>query len=234
KGPSIGGRMAQLDKTFPTNDCAMCILSPKLVETGSHPYINIITNAELLNLEGHAPYFTATIMKRPRYINEEKCTGCGICMTKCPVKIPDEYNKNLSTISCIRIPFPQAVPALPLIDKEHCLFHQRGRCRLCEKFCEMDAIDYEQKEETIELNVGSVILAIGSEEFDASLKDEYGYKAFPNVLTSIEYERYLSASGPTKGHIIRPSDEKEPKKIAFIQCVGSRDMQAGAEYCSAV
>ncbi|MCG2791740.1 MAG: FAD-dependent oxidoreductase, partial [Actinomycetia bacterium] len=234
KGPSIGGRMTQLDKTFPTNDCAMCILSPKLVEAGAHPYIKIITNAELECIAGQAPYFRATVIKKPRYVNEEKCTGCGICMTKCPVKIQDEYNKGLSKTKCIHIPFPQAVPAIPIIDKENCLYFKKGKCRNCEKFCEMKAIDFNQKEEIIKIDVGSVILALGSEEFDATLKDEYGYKTFPNVMTSIEFERILSASGPTQGHILRPSDGKEPKSIAFIQCVGSRDMQLGNEYCSAI
>jgi heterodisulfide reductase subunit A len=234
KGPSIGGRMTQLDKTFPTNDCAMCILSPKLVEAGAHPYIKIITNAELESIAGQAPYFQATIIKKPRYVNEEKCTGCGICVTKCPVKIPDGYNKGLSKTKCIHISFPQAVPAIPIIDKENCLYFKKGKCRNCEKFCEMKAIDFNQKEEIIKIDVGSVILALGSEEFDATLKDEYGYKTFPNVVTSIEFERILSASGPTQGHVLRPSDGKEPKSIAFIQCVGSRDMQLGNEYCSSV
>ncbi|MFQ5821942.1 MAG: FAD-dependent oxidoreductase, partial [Candidatus Heimdallarchaeota archaeon] len=234
KGPSIGGRMAQLDKTFPTNDCAMCILSPKLVEAGAHPYINIITNAELQSLTGDAPNFKATILKKPRYVNEEKCTGCGVCMSKCPVRVPDEHNKGLSRTKCIRIPFPQAVPALPIMDKEHCIYHQRGKCRICERFCEVDAIDFDQKEENIDVEVGSVIFTLGSEEFDATLKDEYGYKTFPNVLTSIEFERILSPSGPTQGHVTRPSDGKEPRKIAFIQCIGSRDMQMGNEYCSSI
>ncbi|MFC1485426.1 FAD-dependent oxidoreductase, partial [Candidatus Latescibacterota bacterium] len=233
-GPSIGGRMAQLDKTFPTNDCAMCILSPKLVEAGAHPYINIITNADLLDLTGEAPDFQATILKKPRYVDETKCTGCGVCMAKCPVKIPDEYNEGLSTTKCIRIPFPQAIPAIPIMDKEHCIYHKRGKCRICEKFCEMKAIDFNQKEEILKINVGSAILAIGSEEFNATLKDEYGYKTFPNVMTSIEFERILSASGPSGGHVTRPSDGAEPKKIAFIQCVGSRDIQLGNEYCSAI
>jgi heterodisulfide reductase subunit A len=234
RGPSIGGRMTQLDKTFPTNDCAMCILSPKLVEAGSHPYINIITNAEIESITGEAPYFEVTIIKKPRYINEEICTGCGICTTKCPVKIPDEYNKGLSKTKCIHIPFPQAVPAIPIIEKEFCSYLKRGKCRKCEESCEVKAIDFNQKEELIKLNVGSVILTLGSEEFDATLKDEYGYKTFPNVMTSIEFERILSASGPTQGHVLRPSDGKEPKSVAFIQCVGSRDMQLGNEYCSAV
>jgi len=234
KNPSIGGRMTQLDKTFPTNDCAMCILSPKLVETGAHPYIKIFTNTELLGLVGEPPNFRATILKKPRYVNEKKCTGCGICMSKCPVKIPDEYNKGLTKTKCIRISFPQAVPAIPIMDSNTCIYHQRGKCRICEKFCEMGAIDFNQKEEIIKVDVGSVILTLGSEEFNATFKDEYGYKSFPNIVTSIEFERLLSASGPTQGHILRPSDGKEPYRIAFIQCVGSRDGQMGNEYCSAI
>lgn len=234
KAPSIGGRMAQLDKTFPTNDCAMCILSPKLVEAGGHPYINIITNAEVESVNGEAPHFQVSVMKRPRYVDEEKCTGCGICMAKCPVKITDDYNEGLVKTKCIRIPFPQAVPAVAIIDKEYCIYHQRSKCRICEKFCDAKAIDFNQKEEVINLEVGSIILAAGLSEFDAVLKDEYGYRTFPNVLTSIEFERVLSASGPTQGHILRPSDSKEPKNIGFIQCIGSRDSQVGNEYCSAI
>ena len=234
KGPSVGGRMAQLDKTFPTNDCAMCILSPKLVEVGSHPYISIISNAEVRGIEGNSPAFRVEVVKKPRFVNEDICTGCGICMTKCPVKILDPYNMGLNKTKCIRIPFPQAVPAIPIMDKDNCLYHKKGVCRLCEKFCQLNAIDFEQKEQTISLEVGSVILASGSQEFDARLKGEYGYKVFPNVMTSIEYERILSASGPTGGHVTRPSDGKEPERIAILQCVGSRDIKAGNEHCSAV
>jgi heterodisulfide reductase subunit A len=233
-GPSIGGRMAQLDKTFPTNDCAMCILSPKLVEAGSHPYINSISNAEVLGLEGDAPHFRLKVLKKPRYVDEDKCTGCGICMSKCPTRVPDPYNKGLSMTKCIRIPFPQAVPALPIMDKDHCIYHQRGKCRICEKVCQADAIDFEQKEQILDLEVGSIILACGTREFDARGKGEYGYKIYPNVVTSIEFERLLSASGPTGGHVTRPSEGKEPKKIAILQCVGSRDVQAGNEHCSAI
>jgi heterodisulfide reductase subunit A len=234
KGPSIGGRMAQLDKTFPTNDCAMCILSPKLVQAGSHPYVHIITHGEVTGVEGTPPNLKVRIHKRPRYVDESKCTGCGICVTKCPTKVPDPYNKGLSQTKAIRIPFPQAVPAVAVIDPAKCLYLQKGKCRICEKSCGMNAIDFAQKEEVVEIDVGSIIIACGTTEFNAKLKGEYGYGIFPNVLTSIEYERILSASGPTGGHITRPSDHKEPKKIAILQCVGSRDLQAGNEHCSAI
>ena len=232
--PSIGGRMAQLDKTFPTNDCAMCILSPKLVEVSKHPNITLLTNAELLSLEGEATAFTARIRKHPRYVDETKCTGCGICTTKCPVRLPDPHNKGLSKTRCIRIPFPQAVPAVPIIDAASCLYKTRGKCGVCQKLCQAEAIDFEQKPEDVELPVGAAILALGSEEFEATLKDEYGYHTFPNVITSIELERILSASGPTQGHVQRPSDGQEPARVAFLQCVGSRDLQIGNDYCSAI
>ena len=234
RGPSIGGRMAQLDKTFPTNDCSLCILSPKLVEAAEHPNINIITNAEVESVDGSVPHFVTKIRKKPRYVDEKKCTGCGICMTKCPTKIPDAFNVGLCDTKCIHIPFPQAVPAVAIIDKAHCIYFKRGKCRVCERFCEPQAIDFEQKEEFIDIEVGSIIVAAGLTEFNAVSKDEYGYKIFPNVVTSMEFERILSASGPTQGHVLRPSDKKEPRKIAFIQCVGSRDAQTGNEYCSAI
>ena len=232
--PSIGGRMAQLDKTFPTNDCAMCILSPKLVEAGSNQNIHIIANADVQSVEGEAGSFRVRVLKRARYVDETRCTGCGICMSKCPVRIPDEYNMGLNKTKCIHIPFPQAVPAVPIISKEHCIYLTKGKCRICEKFCEEKVIDYEQKDSIIDIEVGSIILAAGSQEFNAKLKDEYSYGTSPNVLTSIEFERLLSASGPTQGHVIRPSDQKEPKRVAFLQCVGSRDMQVSQPFCSAI
>ena len=232
--PSIGGRMAQLDKTFPTNDCALCILSPKLVEVSKHPNIHLLTNSEVLALEGEAPQFTARVRRHPRYVDETRCTGCGVCTTKCPVRVPDPHNKGLSKTRCIRMPFPQAVPAVPIIDAAHCLYHTRGKCGVCKKVCQADAIDYDQKAEDLEVPVRAVVLALGSDEFEATLKDEYGYRTFPNVVTSIELERLLSASGPTEGHVRRPSDGQDPARVAFLQCVGSRDMQIGHDYCSAI
>jgi len=232
--PSIGGRMAQLDKTFPTNDCAMCILSPKLVDVGGNRNVSIIANADVQSVEGEPGSFRVKVLKRARYVDESRCTGCRVCMSKCPVRIPDEYNKGLGTTKCIRIPFPQAIPAVPIISKEHCIWFQKGKCRICEKFCQEKVIDYEQKDAVLDLEVGSIILALGSQEFDAKLKDEYSYGTSPNVLTSIELERLLSASGPTKGHVTRPSDQKEPERVAFLQCVGSRDLQVGKPFCSGI
>ena len=234
RGPSIGGRMAQLDKTFPTNDCAMCILSPKLVEAGAHPYIRILTNTDVLAIEGEPPAFSVTLHTRPRYVDVEKCTGCGACTDKCPVRVPDPFNVGLGMTKCISVPFPQAVPAVAMIDDTKCLYLTRGTCQICSKVCEADAIDYDQAPTTEQTEVGSVILATGASEFDALRKDEYGYKTFPNVVTSIELERILSASGPSRGHVLRPSDGAEPRRIAFLQCVGSRDSQVGHEYCSSI
>ena len=234
RGPSIGGRMAQLDKTFPTNDCAMCILSPKLVEAGAHPYVRILTNTDVLAIEGEAPSFAVTLHTRPRYVDVDKCTGCGACTEKCPVRVPDPFNVGLGMTKCISVPFPQAVPAAAMIDETKCLYLTRGTCRICSKVCEADAIDYDQVPTTKQIEVGSVVLATGTSEFDALQKDEYGYKTFPNVVTSLEFERILSASGPSRGHVLRPSDGAEPRRIAFLQCVGSRDSQVGNEYCSSI
>jgi len=234
RGPSIGGRMAQLDKTFPTNDCAMCILSPKLVEAGAHPYVRILTNTDVLAIDGEAPDFSATLRTRPRYVDVEKCTGCGACTEKCPVRVSDPFNVGLGMTKCIAVPFPQAVPAAAMIDESKCIYLTRGKCQICSKVCEADAIDYEQVPTTERVDVGSVVLAAGSSEFNALHKDEYGYKTFPNVVTSIEFERILSASGPSRGHVVRPSDGAEPRRIAFLQCVGSRDSQVGNEYCSSI
>jgi heterodisulfide reductase subunit A len=226
--PSIGGTMAQLDKTFPTNDCSMCILSPKLVATGRHENISLLTNAELKKVEGEAGRFKVTVTRHQRFIIEEKCTGCGVCAEHCPVEGANSFDRDLAPAKAVYVPFPQAVPLIYTIDKGLCI-----GCGICEKFCEADAIEYSmdaEVEETIE--VGAIVLAPGYEVFDVSKKSMYGHGVYPNVVSNIEFERMLSASGPTEGHVIRPSDGDVPKRIAFIQCVGSRDAQTPNTYCS--
>ena len=228
QSPSIGGVMAQLDKTFPTNDCSMCILSPKLVATGRHPNITILTNSEVAGLEGEAGSFEVKLRMKSRYILEDKCTGCGECAQKCPIVILDSFNERLANRSAVYVKYPQAVPLKYMIDREKCI-----GCGTCQEICKAHAIQYDQDDSEVKLKVGSIILAPGFESFDARLKTEYGYGRFSNVVTSIEFERILSASGPYGGLVLRPSDGEIPKKIAFIQCVGSRDFQLGNNYCSA-
>jgi heterodisulfide reductase subunit A len=226
--PSIGGVMAQLDKTFPTNDCSMCILSPKLVATGRHPNISILTNAEIVSLNGEAGNFEVKLQRKSRYINEEKCNGCGLCAQKCPIEAVDVFNERLSRRSAVYVKYPQAVPLKFAIDREKCI-----GCSTCLEICKAKAIEYDQKDSEATVNVGSIVLAPGFESFDAALKSEYGYGRFKNVVTSIEFERILSASGPYGGLVLRPTDGEIPKRIAFIQCVGSRDAKIGNNYCSA-
>jgi heterodisulfide reductase subunit A len=231
--PNIGGRMAQLDKTFPTNDCSTCILSPKLLELASHPDVDIYTWSSVEDVIKTADGFRVRIRKKARFVDEEKCTACGLCAEKCPVKVPDPFNKNITVMKCISIPYAQAVPAVYRIDREHCLRLQEGKCGACEKVCPAGAIDYEQQDRIDDLDFSAIIVATGAEEFTPRIRPEYGYKVYENIVTSIEYERFLSASGPTNGHIIRPSDGKQPQRVAFIQCVGSRDVASGNYgYCS--
>jgi heterodisulfide reductase subunit A len=228
--PTIGGAMSQLDKTFPTNDCSMCIMAPKLVETGRHHNIELITNAELEKLEGGPGNFNVTLKKRARKVDESKCTGCGICTQRCPVEVPDEYNRGFKSRKAIYVKYPQAVPPTHSIDLEQCI-----GCGICETQCEAGAIIYSQEEEEITLNIGSVIISPGFEEFDLSAtRTEYGYGEYPNVVSSLEFERMLSATGPYGGKVFRPSDAEIPDNVAFIQCVGSRDKSIGNPYCSSV
>ncbi|TFF89144.1 MAG: CoB--CoM heterodisulfide reductase iron-sulfur subunit A family protein, partial [Promethearchaeota archaeon] len=236
KYPSIGGKMAQLDKTFPTLDCSICILAPKMVETARHERINLLTYSEVKDVKKlDNGNFKVTIVKKPRYVDETKCTGCGICSQKCPVKkIPHEFEEEMTTRTAIYIPFPQAVPRKAVIDTEHCLYFQKGICKACEKFCEAKAIDFDQKPEEIEVEVASIIVSTGFDLVDPSkISPRFGFKRFPNVVTSLQYERILSASGPYEGEILRPSDKKHPKKIGFVLCVGSRSTCENAKpYCS--
>jgi heterodisulfide reductase subunit A len=235
RSAAIGGVMSQLDKTFPTNDCSMCILSPKLVECGRHLNIQILTLSELEEIKGEEGNFEVTVLKHPRYVDESKCVACGICAQKCPRKVANPFDEGLGERKAIYVLYPQAVPLKYAIDRAHCIYFEKGKCRACEKFCENKAIDFDQKEEKLTLKVGSVILAPGFEAFDANLITHYGYSRFPNVVTAKEFERILSASGPYQGHLVRPSDRKEPKKIAWVQCVGSRNInQCDHNYCSAV
>ncbi|UCE74340.1 MAG: CoB--CoM heterodisulfide reductase iron-sulfur subunit A family protein, partial [Methanomassiliicoccales archaeon] len=233
KSPSLGGKMAQLDKTFPTNDCSMCILSPKLVEAGRHPKIQILANSEVLECSGEAGNFKVKVLKHARYIDEDKCTGCGACAEKCPKKVPSEFDRGMTDRKAVYLPFPQAVPLIYTIDEKHCIYFEKGKCRLCEKTCTRGAINFDQKDEEIELDVGSIIVATGYDFLHPSKVPEYKYDKYDNIISSIEFERLMSASGPTLGKILRPSDGKPPKSVVFIQCVGSRDVN-NCKYCSAV
>ncbi|MBC7325497.1 MAG: CoB--CoM heterodisulfide reductase iron-sulfur subunit A family protein, partial [Moorella sp. (in: Bacteria)] len=227
--PAIGGTMPMLDKTFPTNDCSMCILSPKLVECGRHLNIKIYTCADVESVAGEAGNFTVTVRQRPRYVDVEKCKGCGECAEACPVDVASEFDQGLGERKAIYKPYAQAFPNAYVIDKENCL-----ECGSCEDACQAGAIDHAMEEEIITLQVGAIILCPGFERFAAGALDYYGYGKYPNVLTSLEFERVLSASGPFQGHLQRPFDHREPKRIAWIQCVGSRNYRLEHDYCSAV
>jgi heterodisulfide reductase subunit A len=234
KKPAIGGVMPMLDKTFPTNDCSMCTLAPKLVEVGRHLNIEILAPAEVADISGNEGNYLVEVVQKARFIDASRCIACGICADKCPKKVPDEFNQALSARKAAYVLYPQAVPLKYAIDKEHCIYLRRGKCRACEKFCPAEAIDFSQTDQVLNLKVGAVILAPGFQVFDARQKPEYGHGRYPNVLTSLEFERMLSATGPTQAHVKRPSDGAEPEKIAWIQCVGSRDAAKGRPYCSSV
>jgi heterodisulfide reductase subunit A len=232
KEPSIGGHMAQLDKTFPTLDCSACILTPKMTQVGSHPYIELLTYSQVEEVSGYIGNFKVKIRKKARYVDEALCTGCGLCQTKCPWKVDSEFEAGLGKRKAIYTPFPQAVPNIPVIDREHCAYFLSGKCRACEKFCEAKAIDFKQEDKIVEVEVGSIILATGFNLFDPTPIYSYGYKRLDNVITSLEFERMVNSAGPTDGKIVL-KDGSEPKSIAIIHCVGSRD-EKYHEYCSRV
>jgi heterodisulfide reductase subunit A len=235
KSPAIGGKMAQLDKTFPTNDCSMCIESPKFIECHRHPNIEILTNTEVDRVEGEAGEFKITLIKKPRYILEDKCTGCSTCVEYCPAKVPDKYNQNLSLNKAIHIHFSQAVPLVTYVDPETCLYLQGEKCNICMGVCKHEAIDLHQEAEKVEVEVAAVVLSTGYEVFDPGLRGDFGYGKMQNVVTSLDFERLLCSTGPFEGEILRPSDKKHPHKIAWIQCVGSRQViEGGNSYCSGV
>jgi len=230
--PSIGGHMAQLDKTFPTLDCSACILTPKMTLVGSHPHIELLTYSEVEEVSGYIGNFKVKIRKKARYVDEDKCTGCGVCQTKCPWKVDSEFEAGLGQRKAIYTPFAQAVPNIPVIDREHCAYFLSGKCRACEKFCEAKAINFDQQDKTVEVEVGSIIVATGFNVFDPTPIYQYGYKRLDNVITSLEFERMVNSSGPTGGNIVL-KDGSTPESIAIIHCVGSRD-EKYHEYCSRV
>jgi heterodisulfide reductase subunit A len=229
KNPSIGGKMIQLDKTFPTMDCSACILTPKMVDASKHSKIHLLTYSQVKKIDGKAGAFRVIITRKPRYVDEVTCTGCGLCATRCPVEVPNEFDDGLGVRKAIYVPFPQAVPLVYTIDMDNCIL-----CSVCEKSCAAHAIKFDQKTEELEINVGAIILATGFKMFSTKKRPEYGHGKYDNVVTGLTLERLLSASGPTGGHVLRPSDGKIPKKVAFIQCVGSRDSSIGNSYCSRV
>jgi heterodisulfide reductase subunit A len=234
KSATIGGKMAQLDKTFPTNDCSMCIESPKFLECKRHPNIEILTLTEVEGVDGEAGDFTVTLRKTPRYVDEHKCTGCTSCAEYCPVEILDPFNQKISKNKAIHMYFAQAIPLTPYVD-EKCIFLEEGKCTICLGVCKNDAIDFNQGAEVMTVNVGAIVLGPGIEPYDPMVKNDYGYGRFANVVTSLDYERLLCATGPYEGEILRASDKKHPHNIAWIHCVGSRRVTPGDNsYCSAV
>jgi heterodisulfide reductase subunit A len=235
KQPTIGGKMVLLDKTFPTLDCSACISTPKMVSVARHPNVLLLTYAEIEEIQGYVGNFNVTVRLKAISVDYDKCTGCGTCWEKCPTKVPNEFDLGMGYRKAIYLPFAQAMPNKPVIDREHCRFFTQGKCRVCERVCPAKAINYEDQDKFVTLQVGAILLATGYELFDwASVYGEYGYGRYPDVITGLHFERMVNAGGPTGGKIVRPSDGTEPKTVVFVQCVGSRDEAKGKEYCSRV
>jgi heterodisulfide reductase subunit A len=235
KDPSIGGHMSQLSETFPTLDCSQCILTPRMVEVAQHPNITLYTYAELESLEGFVGNFKVKIRRKSKSLDEKLCTGCGTCTIKCPAKkIPSEFNEGLGMRTAIYVPFPQAVPNKPVIDRLNCTYYTKGKCKVCEKVCPTQAIRFDQEDQIVEAEIGAIVLATGFTIKQPDFFPEYGYGKYPDVITGLQFERLASASGPTLGEIRRPSDGKIPEKIVFVACAGSRDQAKGIPYCSKI
>jgi heterodisulfide reductase subunit A len=235
KEPSIGGHMSQLSETFPTLDCSQCILTPRMVEVAQHPNITLYTYAELESLEGFIGNFKAKIRRKSKSIDEKLCTGCGMCTLKCPMKkIPSEFNEGLGKRTAIYVPFPQAVPNKPVIDRINCTYYTKGKCRICEKVCPTQAIRFDQEDQIVEVEIGAIVVATGFTVKQTDFFPEYGYGKYADIITGLQFERLASASGPTLGEIKRPSDGKVPEKIVFLACAGSRDEAKGIPYCSKI
>ena len=233
KSPSIGGKMAQIDKTFPTMDCSICILAPKMSDVGKHPKIELLANSEVTEVAGYIGNFKVKVKKKPRYVTKD-CTACGDCANVCPIEVPNEFETGLTWRKSIYIPFAQSVPAKYLIDEKSCIGLENNTCAKCKEVCGPAAIDFTDKGEEIELDVGTIIVATGLDVFDPVSITKYGYLRFPNIVTSMEFERLINAGGPTGGRLVRPSDLNIPKSVAFIQCIGSRSEKDGNPYCSNV
>lgn len=233
KSSAIGGKMAKLDKTFPTVDCSICILGPKMVDVSQHDNISLYAYSEIDEISGYVGNFEVKIRKKATFVDWSKCTGCGLCMEKCPnKKSHDFFNQGIAPTTAINIPFPQAIPKKAKIDTGFCRQFIKGKCGVCKKLCPVGAVDYEMEDEIVTENVGGIIAATGFDIFDHKKYGEYGGGRYPDVIDSLQYERMLSASGPTTGHIKRPSDGEEPKTIVFVACVGSRDKSMDRPYCS--
>ncbi len=230
---TIGGKMAKLDKTFPTVDCSSCILGPKMVDVAQHPKIKLLAYSEVHQISGYIGNFQVEVRRKATYVDWDKCTGCGLCMEKCPSKkAVDRFNERMGTTTAINIPFPQAIPKKAVIDPSSCRQFLKGKCGVCARVCTTGAINFQMTDEIVTESVGTIIAATGFDLFDIKNCGEYGGGRYPDVITSLQYERLLSASGPTGGHIRRPSDGAEPKSVVFVQCVGSRDKSLDRPYCS--